>query len=111
VITTFDLWISRLGYDTFASIVNFINQNWFLCNITIGLFETPDISGVAFVEEVKVLLVEFNLTKKVITYVKDKGVNLNFLTTAFTSVVSYESLQLYQPFVGFCFGNAMSKTY
>jgi hypothetical protein len=107
---TFDLWISRSGYDTFAFVVNFINQDQFPCNITIGLFETLDISSVVLVKEVKVLLAEFNLRNKVIAYVKDKGANLNFLTIAFTLVTSYESLQLYQPFVSFCFGDVMSKT-
>jgi hypothetical protein len=35
----------------------------------------------------KVLLVEFNLTNKVIVYVKDEGINLNFLTIAFIVIV------------------------
>lgn len=108
--TTFDLWILRSGYDTFTFIVNFINQDRFPCNITIGLFETLDTSSVVVVEEVKVLLVEFNFTNKVTTYVKDKGTNLNFFTTTFTFVMSYESLQLYQPLVTSCFGDVMSKT-
>jgi hypothetical protein len=58
---------------------------------------------------VKVLLAKFNLTKKVIAYVKDEGINLNFLTTAFIFIVSCEPLQLPQPFVGFFFGHVMSK--
>jgi hypothetical protein len=74
------------------------------------LFETPNTSIVVVVEEVKVLLVEFNLKNKVIAYVKDKGTNLNFFTTTFTFVMFYESLQLYQPFVTCCFGDVMSKT-
>ncbi len=80
------------------------------CKITIGLFETPNTFGVVLVKEVNVLLIEFNLKNKVITYVKDKRTNLNFLTIAFTFVMSYESLQLYQPLVTFCFGDVMSKT-
>ncbi len=42
----------------------------------------------------KVLLVEFNLTSKVIAYVKDEEANLNSLTTTFISIVSCELLQL-----------------
>ncbi len=57
----------------------------------------------------KVLLVEFNLTSKVIAYVKDEGANLNSFTTTLTSIMSCEPLQLLQPFVGFCFGHVMSK--
>jgi hypothetical protein len=54
----------------------------------------------------KMLLVEFNLTNK---YVKDEGANLNFLITAFISIVSHELLHLFQPFVSFCFGHVMPK--
>ncbi len=36
----------------------------------------------------KVLLVEFNLTSKVIAYVKDEGANLNSLTTTLVSIVN-----------------------
>ncbi len=57
----------------------------------------------------KVLLVEFNLTSKFIAYVKDERANLNILTTTFTFIMSCEPLQLFQLFVGFCFGHVMSK--
>jgi hypothetical protein len=57
----------------------------------------------------KVLLVDFNLTSKVIMYVKDEGTNLNSFTIALTFVVSCEPLQLFQQFVGFCIGHVMSK--
>jgi hypothetical protein len=39
---------------------------------------------------VKVLLVEFNLKSKVITYVKDEGANLNSFITVLTFVMSCE---------------------
>ncbi len=57
----------------------------------------------------KVLLVEFNLTNKIIAYVKDEGANLNSLLIAFIFVMSCELLQLTRPFVGLCFGHVMSK--
>jgi hypothetical protein len=81
----------------------------FPCHIIVGLFKTPSNFGVTFVEQVKVSLVEFNLTNKVIAYVKHEGINLNFLTTTFIFIVSCEPLQLPQLFVGFCFGHVMSK--
>jgi hypothetical protein len=58
---------------------------------------------------VKVFLAKFNLTDKVIAYVKDEGINLNSFTTALTFIVSCEPLQLPQPFVIFCFGHVMAK--
>jgi len=90
--TTFDLWMLRLSYDIYVLVINFINPSWIPCHISVGSFEALDICSVAFVEQVKVLLVEFNLTNK---YVKDEGANLNFLTIAFTSIVSHELLHLF----------------
>jgi len=107
--TTFDLWMSRLGYDTFALVINFINQSWVPYHIIVELFETLDTSGAILIEQMKVLLVEFNLTSKVIMYVKDEGTNLNSFTIALTFVMSCEPLQLLQPFAGFCFGHVMSR--
>ncbi len=49
----------------------------------------------------------------VLTYVKDERANLNCLTTTLIYIVTYitfESLQLPQLVVGFCFGHVMSKT-
>ncbi len=106
---TFDLWMSRWSYDTFALVINLINLSWIPCYINIGLFETHDTFGAILTKQVKILLVEFNLTNKVIMYVKDEGTNLNFLTTTLTSIVLCKLLQLPQPFVNFCFRQVMSK--
>ncbi len=38
--TSFDLWMSRCGHDTFALLINFINSQWVPCHVTMGLFET-----------------------------------------------------------------------
>ncbi len=40
--TKFELKMSRLSYDTFALVINFINQDWVPCHIIVGLFETPN---------------------------------------------------------------------
>jgi hypothetical protein len=52
-------------------VINLINEAWVPCYITIGLFETFNIFGAIFAKQVKVMLVEFNLTNKVIVYVKN----------------------------------------
>jgi hypothetical protein len=57
----------------------------------------------------KIILDEFNLTNKVIAYVKDERTNFNSFTTTFTFVVSCEPLQLPYPFVSFNFGHVMPK--
>ncbi len=33
---SFDLWMSRLGVDTFVFIVHFLNDKWEPCHVTIG---------------------------------------------------------------------------
>ncbi len=101
--------MSRSGYDTFALVINFINPSQVPCHIIVGLFEAPDIFSVVLVEQVKVLLAEFNLTNKVIMYVKDERTNLNSVTITFIYVISCEPLQLFQPFAGFYFGHVVPK--
>jgi len=51
----------------------------------------------------------FGLLDKIITYVKNKGLNLNTLTNVLKSIVYCSLLQLPTPFVKLCFGHAMSK--
>jgi hypothetical protein len=43
--------------------------------------------------------------------VKDKGANLNTLTTTITNIVSCVPLVLLQPYVVICYGHAMFKCY
>jgi hypothetical protein len=80
--TTFDLWMSHEGFDTFALVVNYIHNNWELCNITISIFKVHETLGTTMVLQVKDLFAHFDLCEKIITYVKDEGVNLNTFKTA-----------------------------
>jgi hypothetical protein len=105
--TTFDPWMLRLSYDISTLVINFINPSWVPYYISVGLFEAPDISSFSFLEQMKMLSIKFNLKNK---YVKDERVNLNSFTIALTSIVSCEFLHLFQPFVSFCFGHALSTT-
>ncbi len=59
-INTFDLWMFRIGFDTLATIVNFVNNNWVSTYYIIGLFEIPNTFGVALVKIVKSLIIHFN---------------------------------------------------
>ncbi len=45
----------------------------------------------------------------VFVYVKDEGNNFSTITFALTFVLSCELLELLTPFVGACWGHAMSK--
>ncbi len=75
VTTIFDLWMSRLGYDTFTLVINFIHQSLVPCHIIVGLFETPNTSNATLAKQMKIILAKFNLASKVIMYVKDEGAN------------------------------------
>lgn len=108
-IASFDLWMSRGGFDTFALIINFLEDAWKPQHNIVAIFEAPDTSGATMAMQVRDLLQSFNLTNKTIAYVKDEGANLNILTAALTSIVSCGPLQLAQPYAGTCFGHVMSN--
>jgi len=73
------------------------------------MFDTPNTSKVTLAKQVKSLFTTYELTNKVIVYVKDEGTNLNMLASTLTNVVSCESLQLPSPFSGTFFGHVMFK--
>jgi hypothetical protein len=51
--TTFDLWMSQIGFDTFVLVVNYINKKWKPCHIIVGFFEVHETMGVAMVMQLK----------------------------------------------------------
>ncbi len=55
------------------------------------------------------MLDSYALRRKIITYVKDEGFNLNTLTTTLKLIVSCDMLGLEESFQGICFGHASSK--
>jgi hypothetical protein len=105
----FDLWMSKGGVDTFVLIVHFLNHNWELGHITIGMFEIAETSGVAMAIQVNEVIAAYVLNVKIMAYVKDENNNLNIMTNALTSFVFYKLLGLTTPFIRSCWGHAMSK--
>ncbi len=59
--------------NTFAMVVNFINNYWQPFHVIVGVFEVQNIDGVAMANQVNVLLDSLGLLNKVIAYVKDKS--------------------------------------
>ncbi len=108
--TSFDLWMSRFGHDTFALVIDFINSQWVPCHVIVGLFEAIDMFGVVMVAQMKELLSSYNLLDKLIAYVKDEGGNLSTLAQACTFVVSCGPLALVVPWQRSCFGHVFNKT-
>jgi hypothetical protein len=60
----------RIGFYTFVLVINFIDDDWVLCHVTIGMFETLNTFGATLTEQVMSLLATYQLTNKVIAYVK-----------------------------------------
>ena len=109
VTVTFDLWMSRAGYDTFAAVVNFVDKSWVPQHVTMGLFDAPKTSEIALAEIVKPLLEQFKLQTKIIACVKDEGSNLKTLERALSANISCDVLGLQDPYASVCFGHVMSK--
>jgi hypothetical protein len=106
---SFDLWMFRMGVDTFILIVHFLNDKWEPCHVTIGFFEIVETFGNAMALQVNEVFAKHGFNVWVIVYVKDEGDNFSTMTTALISVVLCEILGLTTPFVGACWGHAMSK--
>jgi hypothetical protein len=71
--TSFNLWMSRGGHDTFVMVVIFINNLWEPTHVTLGIFKVHNIIVASMANQVRILLNSFCLLDKVIAYVKDKG--------------------------------------
>jgi hypothetical protein len=37
--------MSKIGFDTFVLVINFINDDWLPWHVIVGLFEVPNTSG------------------------------------------------------------------
>ncbi len=55
------------------------------------------------------LLNKYGLKKKIISNVKDEGLNINAMATSLKDVVNYEFIGLEKSFQGTCFGHVFSK--
>lgn len=108
-ISTFNLWMLRIGFDTFATDINFVNNNWVSPYYIIGLFEVPNAFGVVLVKIVKPFIIQFQLVDKVLVYVKNKDSNLNALENVLSITTSCKLLKLEKPFDGTYFDHVMSK--
>jgi hypothetical protein len=84
--------MSKTKFDTFAFVINFIDDDWVFHHVIVGMFEAPDTFGATLVEQMKFFLATYQLKKIVIIYVKDKGINLNMLASTLINVISCELL-------------------
>ncbi len=45
--TSFDLWTSKGGMDTFAFVINYLNELWTPMHVIVGLFEMHDTTWIS----------------------------------------------------------------
>jgi hypothetical protein len=79
--------------------------------VTISLFEIIETTSQALARKLRELLDSYGLSKKIIVYVKDEGVDLNSMTKTLKLIINHEVLGLKESSNGICFGHAFSKTY
>ncbi len=106
---SFDLWMSKGAHDTFVLVINFLESNWQPKQITIGLSEAIETIAQALANNLTKLLDQYGLRNKIITYVKDEGSYLYFMTIVLKFVVKCEVLGLDESFQSSCFGHVLSK--
>jgi len=95
VTTSFDLWMSKVGHDIFALVIYFLKDDWQPKHIIFGLFEPIDTTGQTLVKNLTKLLDNYALRRKIITYVKDEGSNLNTMTTSLKSIIKLAMIFLH----------------
>ncbi len=96
--TTFNLRMQPNWFNTFVLVVNYNNNKWEPCHITIGIFYVHEPLGATMVIQLKELLTQFGLCDKVIMYVKDEGANFNTLITTLMKIVSCIPFMLLMPY-------------
>jgi len=103
--------MSRSGVDTFALVINYLDENWIPRHATIGLFEVQETKGSAMALQPQGLLEKFGLIHRIFVFVKDEGNNLGSMAMTSKSIIDCEPLKMLQVYEGICFGYVMSKAY
>jgi hypothetical protein len=79
-------------------VINILGDDWQPKHITLGLFEPTYTTKHTLAKKLIELLDNYALRRKIITYVKDEGSNLNNMITTFKSIVSCDMLGLEEIF-------------
>lgn len=90
-------------------VVNFLRINWQSKHVTIGLFEILKTNGQTLKKKIQNLLNFFGLRKKVLTYVKDKGKNLNTMIIVLKFAIGCDVLRLEEKIQRTFFNHAFFK--
>lgn len=105
----FNFWMSRGGVDTFALVINYLDETCTPKHANVGLFEVHEAINSAMVLQLQVLLKKIGLIHHVFAFVKDEGNKLGTMVVELWSIVDCELLNLFQVFEDVCFGHVISK--
>jgi hypothetical protein len=95
--------------DNFVIVNKKLLIDWKPHHVTIGLFKASDITKQGLIKQLKALLEKFGFISKVLSYVKDEGINLAIMTTFLKFVTSCDALSLPIHLDYACFGHVMSQ--
>jgi len=56
MVTSFDLWMFRGRVDTFALVINYLNESWTLAHVIVGFFEMHDTIRLSTARQLQALL-------------------------------------------------------
>ncbi len=109
-IASFDLQMFNGTYEFFALIIYFLSSDQQPKHVIISLFEATKTTTQALVRSLTKLLNKYGLRKKIITYVKNEGSNLNAMTVTLKVVVTVNLLVQKRTFKALwaCFFKSMS---
>jgi hypothetical protein len=82
------------GVDTFALVINYLNESWMPQHVTIGLFEVYETIGLSMASYLHSLLENYDLMHCMIAFVKNESNNLISMVTTLCSIVNYHPLKL-----------------
>jgi hypothetical protein len=80
--------------DTFAFVINYLNESWMPQHVTIGLFEVHETIGFSMAIQLCLLFEKYDLMHCMIAFVKNEGSNLMFMAPTLRSIVDYHPLKL-----------------
>ncbi len=108
VTLSFDILMSKGMHDIFALVIKFLGVDWQPKHVTFGFFEVANIFEKTLAKNLIELLEKYKLRKN-ITYVKDKGSNLNRMITTLKIIMSCDILGLQENYQGTYFGHVFFK--
>jgi hypothetical protein len=103
------MWMFKDDVDTFAFVMNFLNQSWTPMHVIVSLFEVNETNGQSMVIQLESLLSKFGLIHHLIAYVKEKGNNLTTTTSTLCSIIDFEPLRFIKVHESTCFERVVFK--